>query len=196
MKPLAPLLLVAALGCGSATAPAAAPAASPTPTVRPLPAGALTPGTYVTTAVRRTFTLAVPTGARDVWTADPQARNGFTLRAGSAAMGVVAFGRGATTVAALLRAFRTTRGLTKSADEVTKPVDGNDAWHLTWETTRDTKVAIGGETFAFAKGEHGHAIVVSAPHAPVLVLMAARNADFRTVYDEGHRVVFAMRIGP
>jgi hypothetical protein len=47
-----------------------------------------------------------------------------------------------------LHAFRTTRGLVKSA-------------------------------------ERNHAIVVSAT-----------NADFRTVYDEGHRVVFSMRIGP
>jgi hypothetical protein len=64
-------------------------------------------------------------------------------------------------------------------------VDGNDAWHLTWNTTRDTRVTIGGRTFTFAKGERNHAIVVSAT-----------NADFRTVYDEGHRVVFSMRIGP
>jgi hypothetical protein len=184
---LVPLALLAAVACGSTPAQ---------PAVRALPHGGLAPGTYTTTATRRTFTLVVPTDAPDVWTADGDTADGFTLRAASAAMGVVAFPRGATTKDALLRAFRTTPGLVKSADEVTKPVDGNDAWHLTWRTTKDTRVAVGGRTFTFAKGERNHAIVVSAPSAPVLVLMAATNADFTTVYDEGHKVVFSMRIGP
>ena len=142
------LLLAAALGCGRAASPPVA-GPSPAPTARPLPSGALPPGTYVTTAVRRTFTRVVPTDARDVW-----------------------------------------------IDEVTRPVDGNDARQLTWRTTRDATVRIGGQTLTFARGERNHAIVVSAPGAPVLVLMAARNADYRTGYDEGHRVVFGMRIGP
>jgi hypothetical protein len=187
-------LLLAVVACGTSPAPRAA--APTTPPVRALPSGALAPGTYATARTRRSFTLDVPTDAEGVWTADADTADGFTLRAASAAMGVLAFPRGATTPAALLHAFRTTPGLVKSADEVTKPVDGNDAWHLTWNTTRDTRVTVGGRTFAFAKGERNHAIVVSAPNAPVLVLMAATNADFRTVYDQGHRVVFSMRIGP
>lgn len=86
--------------------------------------------------------------------------------------------------------------LSKSADEVTKPVDGNDAWHLTWRVTKPVRVVAGGLPLAFRTGELDHAIVVAAPTAPLLVLMSAPDRpSFDTVYEEGHTVVFSMRIG-
>jgi hypothetical protein len=192
VAPLVAALLATLAACGT-DRPGPAAASPTTSPASALPRGALAPGTYTTSTTRRAFRVTVTNTA---WESDGETADGFTLRTGSAAMGVLAFERGATTVKALLRTFRTTDGLKKSADEVTRPVDGNDAWHLTWRTTKDVRLIAGGHDLTFGKGEQNHAIVVDAPNAPVLVLMAATNDDFRTVYDEGHMLVFAMGIGP
>jgi hypothetical protein len=167
----------------------------PTPTpVRTLAPRLLAAGTYETSTAPRRLTFDLPADA--VWTGAGEAADGFTLRLGTATMRVVELPAGATTVSKILDTLRRTPGLTKSADEVTRPVDGNDAWHLTWRVSKSVRVVVGGAPLAFRTGELDHAIVVAGPTAPLLVLMAAPDRwSFDTVYEEGHKVVFTMRIG-
>ena len=166
---------------------------TPVPTLSLAPR-ALFAGTYETAKAPRQLTFDLTADA--VWTGAGETADGFALRLGTATMRVYELPAGATTVSRILDTLRRTPGLTRSADEVTKPVDGHDAWHLTWHVTAPVRVVVGGVPLTFRTGELDHAIVVAAPAAPLLVLMAAPDRwGFDTVYEEGHKVVFSMRIG-